>query len=249
MKKFLRVFAILILVIVGALVTIGIVLHEDKPEGTPTAEADALAEKMIEAVNKEAWDETRFVQWTFAGVHHYLWDKERNIVQVRWDDKEALIELDVQEGQAFEAGVALEGKEKEKLVHRGWTYFCNDSFWINAVVKAFDPGTSRSLVTLEDGREGLMVSYSSGGTTPGDSYVWILDENHRPTSWKMWVGIIPVGGLEATWEDWKTMPTGALIAESHAFMGIQQSIENLKAGQDLEAMGLTENPFEAAGMY
>jgi hypothetical protein len=29
---------------------------------------------------------------------------------------------------------------------------------------------------MQDEKEALMVTYTSGGSTPGDSYVWILDE-------------------------------------------------------------------------
>ena len=118
-------------------------------------------------------------------------------------------------GQAMKNGKALSGAENEASVKAAWKHFCNDSFWLNAVVKAFDPGTTRTLVDLPDGRKGLKVQYSQGGVTPGDAYVWILDEQGLPTSWKMWVEIIPVGGLEFTWQDWATLSTGAKIATFH----------------------------------
>ncbi|MEZ4952350.1 MAG: hypothetical protein R2825_02080 [Saprospiraceae bacterium] len=37
------------------------------------------------------------------------------------------------------------------------------------------------------------MQYKTGGVTPSDSYVWLLDENGQPTAWKMWVSITSIG--------------------------------------------------------
>jgi hypothetical protein len=57
---------------------------------------------------------------------------------------------------------------------------------------------------MQDNQEALLITYASGGSTPGDSYMWFVDQNYRPKAWRMWVSIIPVGGLETTWEKLKT---------------------------------------------
>ena len=81
-------------------------------------------------------------------------------------------------------------------------------------MKAFDPGTSRALLKLPNGNDGLLVHYNSGGVTPGDTYLWHLDENGLPVAWQMWVGIIPVGGMQFSWEDW-TNPPLPRLAQQH----------------------------------
>jgi hypothetical protein len=47
---------------------------------------------------------------------------------------------------------------------------------------------------MQDNQEALLI-YASGGSTPGDSYMF-----RRPKlqakAWRMWVSIIPVGGLK-----------------------------------------------------
>jgi hypothetical protein len=245
MKKALKYFGILVLILIVAAVIAGISANESKPVGTPSAEADALAQKMLAAVDKAGWDTTHIVQWTFKGMHDFLWDKQNNYVKVNWDDSEVLLHTKSVTGKAFQNGQEVTDEaQKNEMVQSAWSYFCNDSWWLNAPVKAFDEGTERSLVTLEDGREGLMVSYRSGGVTPGDSYVWILDENGMPTSYKMWVKIIPIGGLEFTWEAWETLPTGAKVATLHKSKILELDISNLKSGVEWSEFGMNGSPFE-----
>ena len=202
LKKILKWIGIIIGLIILAVVITGLALNESKPVGASGPEADALANKMLSAIDKPAWDSTKYVQWTFKGMHTFLWDKERNFVRISWGDKEVLLHTKTVTGKAFKDKKEVLGDEANKMIQSAWSYFCNDSFWLNAPAKAFDPGTSRSIVKLEDGNNGLMVSYDSGGVTPGDSYLWILDDNGLPKSWKMWVKIIPVGGVGSTWENW-----------------------------------------------
>lgn len=221
-------------IILAALFLIGAaaiyLLDESEPSGQYTSEADELANQMMASVNKTAWDTTPAVQWTFAGRHDYIWDKQRDFVQVVWGDNTVILHTKSLKGMAYIDGQRVTGQEEKELIDQAWARFCNDSFWLNAVVKAKDPGTKRSIVTLDDGRKGLKVEYTSGGVTPGDAYVWILDENNRPTSYKMWVEIIPVGGLEVTWDDYVQLPTGAWIATSHKAASLDIAITNLKAG-------------------
>ncbi len=242
MKKVLKIMGYIILALIVLVVGAIFFMSEKEPVGTNPAEADALAKKMLIATNHEAWDSTRFVSWEFMGVHNYLWDKKENVVQVNWGENEVVLNTKTMDAKVTVAGVAVEGDKKEKLKNKAWGFFCNDSFWLNPISKAFDPGTERSLVTLKDGRKGLKVKYTGGGVTPGDSYVWILDENNKPIAWKMWVKIIPIGGIENTWEGWKELSTGALVSTVHKNF-IPMELKNVKGAMTLEEMGVQTNPF------
>lgn len=242
-KKFLKWSAIALIALILFAVAYGFIMHEPKPEGIPSPEADALAEKMLQAVNKTAWDSTALVSWTFRGGHHYLWDKERNFVRVDWDDKQVLLHTKTVTGKAFENGQEVTGDAANELIQTAWKLFCNDSFWMSAPFKVFDPGTSRSLATDDEGRQGLMITYQSGGVTPGDAYLWFLDENGMPQSYKMWVSIIPIGGLAFTWEDWATLPTGAKLAQMHKGALLDIPIDGLKSGENFADFGLESDPF------
>jgi hypothetical protein len=51
---------------------------------------------------------------------------------------------------------------------------------------------------MQDNQEALLITYASG-STPGDSYM-VRRPKLQAKAWRMWV-IIPVGGLETTWEN------------------------------------------------
>ncbi|MFK7937428.1 MAG: hypothetical protein AB8G22_28190 [Saprospiraceae bacterium] len=245
MIKILKWLGIIIGSIIAIFLIIGLIANESKPIGETGEKADDLARMMLQAIDKPAWDSTRYVRWTFKGMHEFMWDKERNLVKVNWDDNEALVDLDEITGQAFVNGNQLSDVENDEKVRKAWEYFCNDSFWLNAPAKAFDPGTERSIIKMDDGSEALMVSYMSGGVTPGDSYLWILDEKGMPKSWKMWVKIIPVGGIGWTWEDWTKLPSGAKISTLHQNPLLNIDITNLMGSQDLQKLGYNSDPFAA----
>jgi len=246
MKKLLKILGILVGVIVLGIGILFFSMNEKEPAGTTGAAADELARAMEVAINKVAWDSTTYLSWTFQGrgEHDYVWDKDRNFVSISWDEnKKVLLHTESVTGLAFVNGQTVEGEEKDKMIQEAWGYFCNDSFWLNPAVKAFDPGVERSVVTLDDGAKALKVSYKSGGVTPGDSYLWILDENNRPKEWKMWVSIIPFGGLSFTWEGWNAISTGALVSSTHASKLFTLQLANIKGGMDLASVGQTGDPF------
>ncbi|MEM7371258.1 MAG: hypothetical protein AAF587_21765 [Bacteroidota bacterium] len=238
LPKWLRI----LLYAAGSLLLIGfiagLIAHESRPTGQSGPEADVLANKMMAAVNKAAWDSTGAISWNFGGRNDHLWDKKRHLARVKWGENEVYVDINKRTGVALIKGERVEGKKADKLVDKAWKAWVNDAFWLNPVVKAFDGGTSRSIVKGSDGKNGLLVSYGSGGATPGDAYLWILDEQCRPVAWKMWVKIIPIGGIRVPWEGWTSLPTGAMVAQSH---GILQ-LTNIQAAGSLEEL-VGEDPF------
>ena len=227
MKKLFRILAVTLLTLILGLFIFYLVKNESLPQGTVGPKADQTAMNMMAALNKSAWDSTTAVSWTFKGIHHYEWNRIENSVLVKWDENEILLNTNSQTGQVI-LPEKIREEGKEKLITQAFGYFNNDSFWLCAPFKAFDPGTERSLVTLKDGREGLMITYASGGTTPGDSYVWILDKNNQPLSVKMWVSILPLGGMEFTWENYLTLSSGAQVAQDHIFYnGVNINLINI----------------------
>jgi hypothetical protein len=196
----------------GALVACGHTL----PTGLPGPEAEALAHRMAAAVHADAWARTGAVRFRFRGDTEHLWDKTRNLARVTFLRSGEVVLLDVarRDGRAYENGRELTGAPRQKLITRAWERFCNDTFWLNPLVKLFDDGVTRSRVVDKDG-ESLIVHYAAGGVTPGDSYQWLVGEHDLPRAWRMFVKIIPVKGLEISWGGWLTLQTGAVVATEH----------------------------------
>lgn len=187
------------------------IADKPKPEGVVGPEADALARKMELAMNKAAWDTTKVVQWTFKGLHTFIWDKENNQVNVKWDGTEVVVDPNTREGRVLQNP---SNADEAELLTKAYAYFANDSFWLYAHYKAFDPGTTRAIVKTDEG-DALLVFYSSGGVTPGDSYLWYLDEEGKPYKWEMWVQMLPLGGLSFTWDKWTELYSGAMVPAEH----------------------------------
>ena len=239
MKKL--IWVVVIIVVIGGVAWY--FLDEPVPQGGQNTEAEALTDKMFEAIGQKAWLDIPYVAWSFRGDRRYVWDKKNHVSEVKWKDYRVILNLDSQKGKVFQGDEKLEGEEAAKMIGKAWSFFANDSFWLNAPAKARDGGTERSVVTGEDGDKQLKVHYTTGGVTPGDTYVWILDQDGLPTAVKMWVSIIPVGGTKATWEGWREL-MGAKIATEHKMGPASVDIGDLKVGTKPEDFGLPGDYFD-----
>lgn len=224
-------------VALAALVAI-VALQRPRPAAEPGPEADALARRMIDAVGGAAWARTGAVRWTFAGRYSHLWDRSRGLARVRRGDVEVLLRAGSPTGRAWRGGARVRGDAERTLVQEAHEAWINDSFWLNAPTKAFDPGTQRARAG-----DALLVSYTSGGSTPGDAYLWELDASGRPIAWRMWVSILPLQGLRATWDDWTQLSTGALIAREHRVAGLALRLTDVAGAATLAELEPGPDPF------
>lgn len=205
MKKLLRLLGASILFLILLFGILYFAYNESLPEGTKGKEADALAQKMLDALNKEAYDEVEVLEWSFRNQHFYQWYKQEGKVYVSWGKNQVVLNL---------LDHSKSKGDNPELIRTALDFFNNDSFWLVAPYKVFDEGTERRLVSHE-GKDALLITYTSGGSTPGDSYLWILDNNGLPTHYKMWVSIIPIGGLKASWDTLISTEAGLKLPTNH----------------------------------
>jgi hypothetical protein len=233
-----------LLLLVGAGVAVLYLnLRHPLPAGSSGPAADALAHAIERAVDTDAFARTGAVRWTWRRNRAHLWDRTRNLSRQRWGEHEVLLDVHRRNGRAFTGGQEVLGDDTQKLLDNAYKRFINDSFWLNPLPKLFDPGVTRSVVPHE-GRDALLIRYATGGVTPGDSYLWILDENQRPRAWRMWVSILFIPGVEMTWDGWTRVPTGAWISTSHRLAGREVlSISDVTAASTLAELEPGADPF------
>lgn len=215
------------------------------PAGKPGPEADRLAREMVAAVNGEAWKKTGAVRWRFAGRTHHLWDRDRQLVQVEWGEVKALVDIDRRCGRVWEEAEEITGPDAAELLDDAHAHWTNDAFWLNPVVKVFDAGVIRERVTEEEppGERGLIVRFSQGGRTPGDVYVWWVGIDGTPRRWQMWTSNIPIGGMEATWDEWIRLATGARISTKHETALIDILVTEVEGAYTLGELVPGPDPF------
>jgi hypothetical protein len=228
MKKFFKILGSILFVFIAAGAIFYLAKNEPLPKGEQGKEADALAIKMLHALNYETYKNTETIAWNFRNEHFYKWNKQKNIVTVSWENNKVILHTNnPKKTKAFKHGKKV---ENTKIIKTATAFFNNDSFWLVAPYKVFDAGSERRIVNYK-GKDALLITYTSGGSTPGDSYLWILNENYQPTAFKMWTNIIPIGGLSATWTDWKNTESGIKLPTKHTLsvFGLEIYMGNVQA--------------------
>ncbi|MFD2824600.1 hypothetical protein ACFS5M_13040 [Lacinutrix iliipiscaria] len=230
LKRLLKIIAgIIIFLTLPSLLFFGFLYfkyNEDLPTGTHSEQADLLATKMLNALDYEAYNATDYIEFTFKKRHHYKWHKSENTCEVYWKDYKVYLDLNNSaNNDVYQNEQKIESPEH---IQKAIDYFNNDTFWLVAPYKVFDQGTERRVVKTEDSKDALLITYTSGGSTPGDSYLWFFNEKGKPTHFKMWTSILPIDGLEASWTDWTTTETGAQLPNFHKLLFLGLEIDDIK---------------------
>ncbi|WP_136480954.1 hypothetical protein [Cognatitamlana onchidii] len=199
--------------------------NEKLPEGNAGAEADNIALKMLQSLDYTAFKTTPNLEWTFKKRRHYELNKKDSVCTVYWGANKVVLDLkDINHSKVYIHSFKNESDMAKDLIEKAFNYFANDAFWVLAPYMVFDKGTIRKTVsTLNSGRN-LLVTYKTG-----DSFLWLLDENFKPKSFKMWTSQLPIDGLEASWTDWTTTETGVQLPTFHKFLFFGMEITDIKS--------------------
>ena len=199
-------------------------LSKPLPESITGPEADGLARDVQKALNITGYEALGEIEFSFRD-HHYLWNKREERVLVSWEDYQVdLILSEIENSKVIQGG---KDSNRSDLIEKAKAYFYNDSYWLVAPFKFFDPGVIRSLVETDNGSKALLITHTSGGVTPGDSYLWYFDENLIPTHFELWVSIIPIKGVSATWSSWVSKQD-VLFSTFHKLGPLEITIGDLK---------------------
>lgn len=244
LKYFL--LGIVVMIVVAAGIGYLWLAPKSAPEGTEGPAAQQMAQAFMDAARMDRWPATGAITWNFGGRRTHLWDRQRGFAQVKWEGHDVLLRLADQSGIARNAKLEkLPEIEAKKALRDAYEAHINDAFWLNPFDSFQSPGVKFATAVVDDETgEGLLVSYPTGGVTPGDRYLWIPGPDGLPKAFRMWVQIVPVGGVEFTWEDFRPIETGVLISRRHA--GLRSfEITDVRAASDLAELVGGADPFEA----
>ena len=129
MNKLLIVFSFVIVFI--ACQSSGKFVNRDVPNtaaaGFNTEGSDPKAMAIADSVMKAcggrfAWDQTRYIRWTFFNNRTLMWDKTKNRVRIDYmkQDMKVLLNMNDMTGQVWKDGVALTNPDSiKKYLQRG----------------------------------------------------------------------------------------------------------------------------------
>ena len=122
--------------------------------------ADSVAMRAYEAAGgPEAMAALPYLRFDFGverdgerqTVARHLWNRETGDYRVEWtggadSNYVALFNVGTREGQVFLNGDSLGAEAKAARLDEAYRRFINDSYWLLAPVKLFDPGVNRAYV-------------------------------------------------------------------------------------------------------
>jgi hypothetical protein len=223
--RFVRVMGLAVLSLAPVLYPVA---AAEKADPNPPAEgfdlagsdprAIALADRVMARMGgRRAWDETRYIRWSFFGRRHHVWDKYTGNIRVEGVDRETeipyliLMNIYTKEGRAWESGeeVTDPGRLAE-LLDRGEAVWINDSYWLVMPYKLKDSGVTLEYLgeaAMEDGRpaEVLRLTFKGVGRTPDNKYhVWVARDTDLVEQWAYYRNFTdPEPGFTGPWRNWQ----------------------------------------------
>ena len=162
--------------------------------------ADSIAYRAVEASGGfDAWHALPALRFEFGieregqqqiAARHY-WDKIGNRYRVEWPGAGdttyvALFSAWPDSATVYAAGEPLTGVAAEEAIATAERRTINDTYWLLAPLKLFDPGVTRTYVpdSSDATHDAIRLSFDDVGMTPGDQYWLFIDkETGRLTRW------------------------------------------------------------------
>ncbi|ALJ01260.1 hypothetical protein DC20_06125 [Rufibacter tibetensis] len=155
-------------------------------QGSADAKAAAIAQEVMQALGgKKAWDNTRYLAWTFNNQYH-LWDKKTNDLRYeRGDSLVVISNLDTKQGKVFLRGTQVTDTTKANpQLRRMYPTWANNSYWFIMPYKLQDAGVTLTYVGEGKTQAGasadiLQMTFNKVGVTPDNKYLLAVDKQSR----------------------------------------------------------------------
>ncbi len=143
-----------------------------------------LADSIMQAMGgRQAWEDTRFIQWNFFDRRDLTWDKHTGWVRIEspGDSTTYLVNVNSLEGKVKIKGREFtEGDTLQHLLQRAKGIWINDSYWLVMPFKLKDSGVTLKYLgeeTLVDSAyyNVLQLTFKDVGNTPQNKYKLYVD--------------------------------------------------------------------------
>jgi hypothetical protein len=161
-------------------------------EGSDT-KAITIADSVMKACGgRHAWDQTRYIRWTFFSRRTLIWDKIGERVRIDFLDRPLKVRLNLKDmtGTVFQDGVAVSNPDTlKKYLERAKSTWINDSYWLVMPFKLKDSGVTLKYVGKKENYikaecEVLELTFKGVGDTPNNKYhVYVNPSSHMVTQW------------------------------------------------------------------
>jgi len=215
--------------------------------------ADSVAYRLLEAHGADAFASAPYLRFNFAVetpegtqvIARHLWDRTTGDYRVEWQagpdsSYVALVNIrdvtdGVPAGAAYLNGTQLDGAAAQEAREEAYGRYINDTYWLLAPLKPFDPGVNRTYLPDSSTAEQdvLHLTFGDVGLTPGDEYwLYVSTDTGRLERWAF-----HLQGMDAedpprayVWTNYKTLqaPEGPveLAVRKEATSGEQALLTN-----------------------
>ena len=187
--------------------------------------ADAVGKELIAAMGgMSAWEKARQFRFDFVVVKEgkpvarfaHVWDRYTGDYRLSGTDKSGapytvLFNVNTKAGTAFVNGRPAADEKRGQMLENAYGRFINDTYWLLAPWKIFDPGVHLTYDGEKPCPGGgvcdvLKLSFDDVGLTPKDVYwMWITRDGRHMVQWQYVLGGAAEPPTTAAWKDWKTM--------------------------------------------
>jgi hypothetical protein len=197
------------------------------------AKADQVGKELIASLGGEAaWEKAREFRFDFVvdnggkvvGRRSHAWDRYTGDYRLSGTDKSGApytvyFNVNTKQGKAFVNGKPVEGEEAAKLLKGAYSGFINDTYWLLAPWKIFDPGVHLAYDGEKTCPGGgacdiLKLSFDNVGETPKDIYwLWINRDGHQMVQWQYVLKGADEPPTTVAWKNWQKFGGVALSTE------------------------------------
>lgn len=182
------------------------------PQGWADPEAAALAAKVMERMGgADAWNRTRWIEWTFFGRRHHHWDRWTGDIVVEMDDQRIWANLNNDSGHAeIGAEPVTDPELLKQMLSAAKDAWINDAYWMFMPYKLRDPGTHLVYAgsgEMADGQSAQVLELTfegDAGNTPQNRYlVFVAEDSGLVEQWSFFANAEDEEArFVGQWTDW-----------------------------------------------